>query len=218
MPCHAIPTVPSLFLVGIPFRERRLEIIPISPHSHVVAGWMREVDGRKASPSAGRPNITEPKIAVVACQNHRTEPNEGHAQSTPRPRLRVALPSVHTCTCSYKEPRDPDRQTDPSRGHQAAYSEYKYTYARQALTHTRTSNDIHTTRQLVVHSIRAATYIHAYMHITNVCFAQSKHSAARSQVAGMTSGKIFLWSVWWNLRRRRSFHLFFSFVTFPCKL
>jgi hypothetical protein len=29
-------------------------------------------------------------------------------------------------------------------------------------THTRTSNDIHTTRQLVVHSIRAATYIHAH--------------------------------------------------------
>jgi hypothetical protein len=49
MPCHAIPTVPSLFLVGIPFRERRLEIIPISPHSHVVAGWMREVDGGKES-------------------------------------------------------------------------------------------------------------------------------------------------------------------------
>jgi hypothetical protein len=180
---------------------------------------MREVDGRKASPSAGRPNITEPKIAVVACQNHRTEPNEGHAQSTPRPRLRVAFPSVHacTCTCSYKEPRDPDRQTDPSRGtklHTASTSiptrgRHSHTHAHQT---TLTRHDsLSCTAYVQLH-----TYIHAHNEQSEpvvlppaVCFAQSKHSAARSQVAGMTSGKIFLSSVWWNLRRRRSFHLFF---------
>ena len=167
---------------------------------------MREVDGRKASPSAGRPNITEPKIAVVACQNHRTEPNEGHAQSTPRPRLRVAFPSVHACTCSYKEPRDPDRQTVKSQqGAPSCIQRSTSIPTRGRHSHAHT----HIKRTLTRHdslSCTAYVQLHTCVHAHNeqsepfvlppaVYFAQSKHSAARSQVAGMTSEKIFLSSL-----------------------
>jgi len=164
-----IPTVPSPLLVGIPIRERRLEIIPISPHSHVVAGWMREVDGNKAGPSAGRPNLTEPKMAVAVkiIEQNLTKathnPRQDHACGS---RFRPYV-HVYMYTCNWNLETQTDRQSNPSRGHQAAYSEVQV-YLREAgtHTHTRTSNG-HSHDTTACRAQHTCSYIHAYMHITN---------------------------------------------------
>jgi hypothetical protein len=99
-------------------------------------------------------------------------------------------------------------------------------YLREAGTHTHTHIKRHSHDTTACRAQHTCSYIHTYMHITNspnpscsppaVCFAQSKHSAARSQVAGMTSGKISLSSVWWNPATTALVSSFFPFVTFPC--
>ena len=76
---------------------------------------------------------------------------------------------------------------ETQQGTSCIYSEYKSTYARHTYTHTHThtTKQTDTTRQLVVHSIRAATYMYMYMYIRTepvvlppvVCFAHKASTA-----------------------------------------
>jgi hypothetical protein len=150
---------------------------------------------RKASPSAGRPNITKPKIAVAV---KITEQNLTKATHNPRQdhacgsRFR---PYIHVHVPSYKEPRDPDRQTDPSRGtklHTASTSiptrgRHSHTHAHQT-TFTR-HDSLSCTAYVQLH-----TYIHAHNEQSRTrrappCRVFRTKQAQRSTIPGCRNDK-----------------------------